>query len=502
MTTAIVDNLGSRSLLAVFWGTGGAVARLVLQFGAQVVLARILGPEQYGIFAIGAIVISFSNFFSDIGLAYGLIQKKDVSQNDVRFVFTWQIILGTAVTAAVYFAADSIAAFFGDVRAASVVQALAAICLLNALAAPSLNLLKRELDFKRIQIAQISGFILGYVIIGIPLALYGSQVWALVVAWLVQAMAVLVLTYRATRHAVAPLIHYDEARAVTTYGGTVLITNLVNWVISNIDRVIVGRVFASREIGLYATTFNMLQAPTTSILGVVQPVFFSASSRISDDQNKVTTLYRALVSAVTTYLMPAFFSVAVVATTFIEALYGPKWIDAATILPPVALAMPLFLIWGLTTPLLWTGGHASKEFKAQLPMAALWLAACSVAAQLSFEAVAWTVLFLYIVRCALLVAIACRHLNMTYVSIFRATRGGLAISLLVATFVWICDFNIQIIHPLFRLMIDATAGAASLMLLLRFFPGLISQELAVLNARLIGRLPHRVEVVLSFLAKR
>ncbi|MFX6409630.1 oligosaccharide flippase family protein, partial [Acinetobacter baumannii] len=78
----------------MFWGGGGTLLRIVMQFGAQVVLARILGPEQYGLFAIGAIVVGFSSFFSDIGLAYGLIQKKEIAAKDIRFVFTWQIILG------------------------------------------------------------------------------------------------------------------------------------------------------------------------------------------------------------------------------------------------------------------------------------------------------------------------------------------------------------------------------------------------------------------------
>ena len=160
--------------------------RLLLQLGAQIVLARLLGPQQHGLFAIGAIVFGFSGFFADIGLAYGLIQKPDVSDRDLRFVFTWQWLLGGAVTAGVYFGAGSLAAFFGEPRAAPVLQLLSPLCLLNALAAPSLNLLKRDLDFKRVQIAQGLSTALGYWVLGIPLALMGAQVWALVVAWTVQ----------------------------------------------------------------------------------------------------------------------------------------------------------------------------------------------------------------------------------------------------------------------------------------------------------------------------
>lgn len=499
MSVATVENLGSRSLSAVFWGAGGAVARLFLQFGAQIVLARILGPDQYGIFAIGAIVISFSNFFSDIGLAYGLIQKKSVSSSDVRFVFTWQVILGVAVSLAILVAADGIAAFFGDPRAADIVRALAAICLLNALAAPSLNLLKRELDFKRIQIAQLSGFILGYVIVGIPLALHGSQVWALVAAWLIQALVVLILAYRATCHDIRPLAFHDDAKDMSAYAGTVLVTNVINWVIGNIDRVIVGRVFTSREIGLYATTYNMLQMPTASLLGIVQPVFFAASAQIADEREKVATSYRALIAAVTTYLLPAFVAVALVSETFVLALYGPKWHEAAAVFAPLALAMPIYLIWGLTTPILWTGGHASKEFKTQLPMAVVWALTTWLAAQHSLIAVAWAVLGLYLLRCLVIVGTATHYLQFSRIGLWLAIRGGVACAMIVGFAVSVCDHALAPLPHFLRLLSDAVIGSASLATTLILLPCLVSPELAELNRRIAAKLPAPIANRLNFL---
>ncbi|MFY8016898.1 MAG: oligosaccharide flippase family protein, partial [Inhella sp.] len=164
-------------------------------------MARLLGPVEYGVFAIGAIVIGFSAFFSDVGLAYGLIQKREVTERDVRFVVTWQIILGAVVTALIALAASPIATFFGEPRAASVVLALSALCLINALTAPALNLLKRDLDFKSIQIDFLVSYIVGYLLVGLPLALFGFHVWALVWAWLIQAAVNGLLLYRRTQHA-------------------------------------------------------------------------------------------------------------------------------------------------------------------------------------------------------------------------------------------------------------------------------------------------------------
>lgn len=494
-----MKNLGAKSLSAVFWGTGGAVIRLVLQFGAQVVLARILGPEQYGLFAIGAVVIGFSNFFSDIGLAYGLIQKETVVDRDIRFVFTWQVILGVGVTLAIGLSAEAIATFFGDARAADVVKALAIVCLLNALAAPSLNLLKRNLDFRRIQMAQITGFIVGYIFFGIPLAFYGSQAWALVIAWLIQAMVFLVLTYSATRHPLAPLMRYENAKSLSAYGATVLITNLVNWLINNVDRVIIGRVFSSREIGLYATTYNMLYTPTTSLLGVVQPVFFSAASRATHNPEAIASSYRALIGAVVIFILPAFAVIGAISETFVLALYGAKWQEAVPLFRPLAFAMPLFLIWGFTTPLLWTGGHASKEFRVQLPIALIWIAACWFAAQKSVETVTWTVLVLFAVRSSVMVASATRTLKMDPLALWRAVRGGLFISPLLALIVFGFDALCHALPHVARLALDILLSAIGLLALLRIFPRVIGIELAQLLNRIINRIPPQLSRHIAFL---
>ena len=495
-------SLGSRSLSAVFWGAGGAVLRLVLQVGTQIALARMLGPAQYGIFAIGATVISFSGFFSDMGLAYGLIQKASVDDRDIRFVFTWQIVLGTVVSALVYLASGAIAGFFGDARAAPVIQVLSILCLLNALAAPSLNLLKRQLDFKTIQLVQLASYVAGYLLVGIPLAIYGAQVWALVAAWLVQAVLSGLLLYRATRHALKPLLWYDEARRQSGYGGTVLITNIVNWAIGNIDRVIVARAFGTREIGLYATAYNLFYNPTATLLGVVQPVFFSASSRIADEGQRILGAYRTLVAALALVVLPVFAAVAAVPETFIFTLYGDKWADAAALCRPLALVMPMFLLFGLTTPLLWTSGRAAKEFQLQAPIALLWAVACAWAASWSVVHVAWMVLALYSVRCAVVVGVAIRALGLTLTAFWRSARGGVFVSALMAACLAAADAALHALPAWQRLALEVMLGAAIWLALLRWVPCLIAPELASLFERILSQLPRPFARLLGFLARR
>src|SRR2546430_16570132 len=116
-------DLSQRSISAALWGASGSAAQLALQLGIQVILARLLGPEQYGLFAMAAVVILLSSFFT-ISLAYGLIQKRTVTDEDVRFVNFWQLSVGVAVAVAAFLLAQPAARFFNEPPGGPFVPAL------------------------------------------------------------------------------------------------------------------------------------------------------------------------------------------------------------------------------------------------------------------------------------------------------------------------------------------------------------------------------------------
>jgi O-antigen/teichoic acid export membrane protein len=486
-----MNELGRRSASAVLWGASGSFVRVTLQFATQIALARILGPDQYGLFAIGVIVVSFGDFFADIGLAFGLVQKKQVSDVDIRFVFTWQIMVGFALAITISALSGPLAELLGDPRAEGVIRALAWISLLNALIAPSLNLLKRRLDFRRIQLSQLVGYVMGYIVVGIPMALTGWQVWSLVGAWLTQTLVLLALLYQGTKHPLMPLLWYMDAAQQFRYSAVVFATNITNWIINNIDRVAVGHWFGSRDIGLYSISYNVLSTPTVNLLGIFQPVFFSASSRIQGEDNRIFSAYRALVSAIAVFVLPAFVSVSVVAHTFVLALYGPEWQRAADLLQPIALGMPFYLVWGLTTPLLWASGKPEREFISQIPIAILWGIAAWSAVQISVLAVAWAVLGLFLVRSLATIAFAAKTMNLSIRELWRAVRGGVAISMICAMFVWFADVAVRsvVATPQIWLGIDMLVGALALFALIYYFPTAVPSELRDRIAQVSSRLP-------------
>jgi O-antigen/teichoic acid export membrane protein len=476
------------------WGTAGTFTKLFLQLGSQVVLARLLGPEQYGVFAIGVIVVGFANFLGDFGISYGLIQKKAVSDDDLRYVLGWQILLGTIVAVLMIVSAEAIAGFFNEPSSVWVVRALAIVCLANSLCSVSMNLLKRTLDFKALNVAQVLGHFIGYVVVAIPLALLGFGVASLVAAWIVQALVQLMLMYRAVRHPLMPTLKHAGGGSTGTsmliYGRNVMAANLTNWGLANVDRVFIGKRFPIADIGLYSTVYNLLYNGTAALLGLIQSISFSASSRIQED---ITARQRIFLGVSGTSLLvtgPLFVGLAAVSDNFILVLYGDKWRNAADIFSPIALAMPLFVLWGLATPMLWTAGKTKLEGMLNLPLLCLWSLAVYLASSFSPQVVAWTVLLLYLLRAGLFVGVTARALQLKVRSYVHASLPGAILSLIVAGPLIYVDMILRdaSISPFVSLSIDLFIAillwGTGFRFLSRSFDPSVTQALSLLSSRL------------------
>ena len=484
-------DLSQRSISAALWGASGSAVQLALQLGIQVILARLLGPEQYGLFAMAAVVVLLSSFFT-ISLAYGLIQKRTVTDEDVRFVNFWQLSVGAAVAIAVFLLADPAAGFFNEPRVAPLIRAMSIVCLLQAAAGPSANLLTRDLDFKSIYLAGIASYAVGYGLVGIPLAISGYGVNALVMAFITQTLLSLALLYGCKRHVLGFVTWHRDAYALWSYGFTVFATNINNCVLLHLSRVVVGRLFPSAAMGLYAISYNLVLQLAGAVMGTVQPPLFSASSRVQDDVARLRAVFLKLLAATTLLAAPIFAGMAVVPETIMLALYGQEWGESAPLLRPFALAMPFFLATAIGTPMLWTSGRTTQEFKLQLPIAFALAVAAYVAAQHSLAAVAWAVLGIFVLRFIVITTAACVALDVRVRDIATAFRAGVAVTVLVAGAIALVDglaLRMTGQRPVV-LALDVATGAVAQAMALRLFRPWFSLEVLTLFEMLLARLPR------------
>jgi PST family polysaccharide transporter len=422
--------INNKAVSAVKWAAVGTVTKFGVQLAAQVVLARLLGPENYGLFAMGLVVLTLSNFLADFGFSWALVQNQHLTKEDVRFAFTWQLISGAVATAALYLLAPWIASYFNETRLEPIVRWLSLSCLIGAITAPGSNLLRRNLDFRWLNIIQISSYIFGYLCIGIPLAYSGAGVWTLVSAWLAQSLCAFVLTMIRSPHSMKPLFWYHGARSSTNMGSTVFITNLCNWMLNNLDRVFLGRFLNAHAVGIYSVGYNLANTPNSLFITALQPAFLATGAKLQDNPARLREAYLSVIATIWIVIAPMFILLALVANDFVVVLYGSKWTSSGLVLSILALSMPAYITWGMSTPILWNTGGKHLESMLQLPILCVSAVSFYMFSSLGITVVALIAAATMITRALVISTVACRRLKIAWSDLVPIVgRGAIIIAI-------------------------------------------------------------------------
>ncbi len=429
--------LSKPGVAAVQWSTVSSLLRFGLQLGAQVVLARTLGPEIFGVFAIGMVVLTFANFVSGFGFSWSLMQRGTLHEDDVRFAWTWQLLVGILTTAAVYLLAPALAAYFREPRAEAVIEWLSLACLLSAAAAPATYLLQRDLNFRAVGLIQVGSYAAGYVAVGVPMALAGWGANALVAAWLVQAAVMLATSYACKPHALRPLFWYAGARHALGTGQAVFFTNVVNWMLNNLDRVLIGRLLNAHSLGLYNAAYNLAALPNNLLLGALQPAFLAAGARLQNQRERLGRAFLQMLATVLVLGVPAFVFLALISADLVRLLYGPQWQEAGWVLGVLFLSMPAYVIWGLSTPVLWNTNRKLHECLLQVPLVLVGGAAFYALAGQGIRAAALVAAGLLVLRGGVLAHAALRALDLRWAQLLPEAGRGALLACLTALGVWL-----------------------------------------------------------------
>jgi O-antigen/teichoic acid export membrane protein len=437
-------NIAASAVSGIRWNYIGGICASVCSVAIGIVLARILGPRPFGQVIIASTVYGFLNLFVDGGFSQALIQKPDLHPEEIRKTFTCQVAIGVCTTAIVFVAAPWIARQFHDPSAVHVVQAMSLMIAIQSLGLVSAALLRRGMRFKVIQYAALSSYLFGYLVIGIPLALHGAGVWSLVLAYLAQSLINSALLYFAARHSVVPWFAFPP-RSITTFGGTIIANNIVNWGHSNLDNIAASRL-GPAALGLYGRGCNFAYQPVNTVVNGLQSVLLSSTAKVQDNRRLMRDLTLAVIAIVFGILGAAYATFAMNSATTIVGLYGDKWVGVIPLMIPFALAMPFYGIHCLLGPILCGLGRPELEFWPQAISCAFAAVAYFYAVQISLVSVAWALLFIMLLRFGMIAVFTFRLLEISWadVSILLLKRAGFSAAFGVIT--WGTDQLLQALH--------------------------------------------------------
>lgn len=324
---------GAASL--VLTGAGQSVIQLV----TVAILARLLEPNAFGVMAAALAVMDITRALSRVGVTQALVQMPDVDRKVVRVGFSVSMAFGALWATCLFLLSPILAT---GLRMPELVGVLRAMSLTFPVAAAGLvseALLSRELKFNSIAAARLGGYAIGFIPIGISLALMGAGYWSLIWAYIAQQAFVTLLMVLQKPH---PASFGWERRTVARFlkfGSGFSLGQIATSLALRADSFIVGRYLGVSALSLYDRSYQLMRFPAFLLATIVDDALFPAMSRVQDDGAKLQVAFRKGVAALAVTLMPASAFVVVCAPEIVDVLLGGKWTQAVPLLQVLGLAM-------------------------------------------------------------------------------------------------------------------------------------------------------------------
>ncbi|MCZ7663147.1 MAG: lipopolysaccharide biosynthesis protein [Thermoleophilia bacterium] len=329
------------ALSGVKWAYTSSAISVIAAVGLTAALARLLGPEAFGLVAMSGVVIRFGSYFAQMGVGSALVQRLRIYDQDILASQTVAVALGAVFSVFFWLAGPSVAwLVYHDRAAGSVVRVVSLMFLLDGLSVTSTSLLRRRLAFRRLAVNELLSYLIGYGALSVALAALGYGVWSVVFGLLSQSAIAAVLNYNAVRHPIGICMDGSRYRTLIGYGGRVSVISFFEFLGYSIGPVAIGRFLGASTLGYFSNAQRLANYSTEKLVTGLTRVLFPSFSSVQDDQSRLRGAFLSSYSIAGLIAVPLSVMVAVSAREVITVLLGQQWLPAVPLLRLMSLAAP------------------------------------------------------------------------------------------------------------------------------------------------------------------
>lgn len=326
------------------------IGRQFSQLLAALVLARILGPENYGVISAATVYVTLTTLLLDQGLAAALVQRPTLTRTMPGAVASANLISAAVLAAATWFAAPAVATFFNAEPLTGLLRVLGLGLLLKGLAVTPRAIQQRLLSFKKIGIADICGGVVGAGS-GIVAAVAGAGIWAMAVQILITDL-VIALVLLAVSRGTLPNLHLRQLASILPFSLRIFGSNALAFMSRNVDNVLVGRFLGVGALSVYSMAYRVLVIPVQMIGQTVNRVAFPTFSRLAEQRERLVQSLLKVTELLAFAAVPAMFLVAVSAPELVQVVLGEAWAATAPVLTVLAIAGARETVFNVTGSLM------------------------------------------------------------------------------------------------------------------------------------------------------
>ncbi|MCI3948428.1 MAG: lipopolysaccharide biosynthesis protein [Acidimicrobiales bacterium] len=371
------------------WAAGGQVTMHVSRMVITVVLARLILPDERGLFAMALVVTDLLERVVAATPGAGLIHVKALTQRLVSSVFFFNILVGIGIAAVLAAGAPVAASLFGNDDVVPVLRAVGLCFIALSLGQAQRALLRRSFRFRAVAVADVSNALVQGGV-SVWLAYRGWGTWALVWGLLAGKLASNVVVWTASSWRPSWLFHWADVRSLRSFSGNLSAFSFFSYFQEAGDKFIVARI-GETALGYYMLGYQQLLVPVDAVLSVSRNVLFPAFARMDDDEAIAASFVRSCAS-VAVLFFPLGLGMTVVAEPFVRVILGDRWLPSVPVLAIFGLIAMINAVSNTTSVLFQSKGRTDLQLRWGVANGLLLLVAYLIGAQWGFVGVAWAFL--------------------------------------------------------------------------------------------------------------
>lgn len=319
-------SLKKKAIAGVIWTFAQQFSVQAINFGVQILLARLLMPEMFGLIAMLTVFIAIGQMLTDSGMTSSLIRTKDPDQLDYSTVFIANFMVGFGIYIIVFLIAPFIAKFYDQPILQAILRVYALTFVIRSFVAVHTAKLTKEMNFKLQMKLQVPSTIIG-AIVGVYLAYSGYGVWSLVWLNISQAIVFAIQNWVFIPWRPSFIFHKGRFKHHFNFGYKMTVSGLLDTVYNNAYNIVIGKFFSPALVGFYNQADHMRLFPVMQLSNVMGKVTFPLFASLEDD-SQLRSAYRNTMKLVSFAVIPVMLILIIAGDELFLFLFGEKWLPA------------------------------------------------------------------------------------------------------------------------------------------------------------------------------
>ncbi|MEO6814163.1 MAG: lipopolysaccharide biosynthesis protein [Ginsengibacter sp.] len=316
-----------QTISGILWSFVERFGSVILQFVANIALARLLLPSDFGLIGLILVFISISNTFVDGGMGSALIQKTDANEIDFSTIFYVNILISVFLFVILFFSAPYISLFYKEPLLKNLLRVVGLVLVLNALSIIQNVLLVKEINFKRLAFVNVLSTFLACVV-SVASAFYGYGVWSLVIQMLGISLFKSIFLWAGSNWRPVLAFSISSAGSLINYGYKLLLSGLIDSIYTGLYSLVIGKRFSSEDLGYYTQAKKLEDAPGYTLAAIVNQVTFPIFVKLADDYNTLKKGVKSSLVSLAYINFPLMILLIVIGTPLFVILFTHKWDEA------------------------------------------------------------------------------------------------------------------------------------------------------------------------------